>query len=145
MYFSFKWQLHYLSLLRWNFNLPSRDRFHSTITCENEKFHPGKMGQFLTLYFFRYACIFFEIFFVKPGLHCTIYSTFTPHFMWWKYFGNVSVDKHLFHKFNKLKTKLKNKQNISQISDFKNSLYKAFVLYLPFIFCTFSFYPWQLV
>ena len=26
------------------------------------------------------------IVFVKPGLHCAIYSTFTPHFVYWKYF-----------------------------------------------------------
>ena len=40
------------------------------------------------------------------GSHCAIYSTFTPHFMCWKYFGECFMDKNLLHiyltKFNKL-------------------------------------------
>ena len=51
----------------------------------------------------------------KPGLHCTIYSTFIPRFMNWKYL----MDKYLLlislTKFNKLNfKKLKNKQNIKE-------------------------------
>ena len=51
----------------------------------------------------------------KPELHCTIYSTFIPRFMNWKYL----MDKYLLlislTKFNKLNfKKLKNKQNIKE-------------------------------
>ena len=45
--------------------------------------------------------------FIKRGLHCAIYSTFTPHFMCWIYFDENVMDKNLLHisltKFNKLK------------------------------------------
>ena len=41
---------------------------------------------------------------LKPGLHCAIYSTFTPHFMCWKYFDEF---KNLLH--ITLTKKLKNK------------------------------------
>ena len=46
---------------------------------------------------------------IKPGLQCTIYSTFTPQFMCWKYFDECFMDKNLLHtsltKFNKLNKK----------------------------------------
>ena len=34
---------------------------------------------------------------VKLGLHCTIYSTFTPDFMCVKYFDECFIDKNLLH------------------------------------------------
>ena len=72
----------------------------------------------------------------KPGLHCTIYSTFIPRFMYWKYL----MDKYLLlislTKFNKLNfKKLKNKQNIKEW--FLISFCKVFALYPAFIFSTF--------
>ena len=46
---------------------------------------------------------------LKPGLHCAIYATFTPHFMCWKYFDECLMDKNLLHisltKFNKINLK----------------------------------------
>ena len=46
-------------------------------------------------------------FYINRGLHCAIYSTFTPHFMCWIYFDENFMDKNLLHisltKFNKLK------------------------------------------
>ena len=73
---------------------------------------------------------------LKPRLHCTIFSTFIPHFMYWKYL----MDKYLLHisltKFNKLNfKKLKNKQNIK--AWFLIYFCKAFALYPAFIFSTF--------
>ena len=63
---------------------------------------------------------------LKPGLHCAVYSTFTPHFICCKYFNESFMDKNLLHisltKFYKLKQKkkvhlfnnpkIKNKENI---------------------------------
>ena len=36
---------------------------------------------------------------LKPGLHCAIYSTFTPHFTCWKYFDECLMDKNLLYIF----------------------------------------------
>ena len=48
-------------------------------------------------------CVLFNL---KPGILCEIYSTFTSHFMFWKYFDEYFMDKNLLYmsltKFNKL-------------------------------------------
>ena len=66
-----------------------------------------------------------QTFSLRPGLHCKICSTFTPHVMYWKYFDKCFMGKNLllisltkFNKLNKRKkrtfltTQFKNKQNI---------------------------------
>ena len=67
--------------------------------------------------------------FVKRGLHCQIYSTFSLHFICWKYFDKCFMDKNLHHisltKFNKL-----NKRKKTLLLN--NSVYLGFILSLHF-------------
>ena len=84
---------------------------------------------------------------LKPGLHCAVYSTFTPHYMCWKCFGGWKLLYVSLTKFNKLNLKRNLKINNIRalISTFKNYFCKAFALYLVFIFNTFSVYLWRIV
>ena len=76
-------------------------------------------------FFNTFAWMLFTLFKFKPRLLCAISSTFTLHFMCWKYFDKCCMDKNLLQisltKFNKLNkrrkrtfltTQFKNKQNI---------------------------------
>ena len=92
---------------------------------------------------------------LKWGLRCQFYYTFSLHFMCWKYFNECFMDKNTLHM--SLTNLTKNKAHLftisvlkrtdlkSLISDFKNSFYIAFAVYLAFIFSTFSVYLWRVV
>ena len=98
---------------------------------------------------------------LKLGLHCLIYSSFTPYFMCWNYFDECCMNKSLLHtsltKFNKINkrrkrtvliTKFKKKHNIKAwflISKISFDMYIAFALYLTFIFQIFSVYLCRVV
>ena len=77
---------------------------------------------------------------IKRGLHCHIYPTFSLHFIYWKSLDECFTDKNILHisltKFNKLNKRRKRTFSINQFT---------FALYLAFIFCTFSVYLWLIV
>ena len=72
---------------------------------------------------------------LKRGLQYQIYSTFSSHFLCWKYFDESFLDKNLLRisltKFNKLNKRRKRTFLINHFT---------FALYLAFIFSTFSAY-----
>ena len=94
----------------------------------------------LSSFFFISFYTFFKRLILKRSLHCQIYSTLSPHFMCWKYFGECFMDKNLLHisltKFNKLNKRRKRTFLITQFT---------FALYLAFIFSTSSVYYWRVV
>ena len=101
-------------------------------------------------YLLQYYCIYY----IKRGLHCQIYSTFSPHFICWKYFDEYFMDKNLLYisltKFNKLNKRSKRiffQLNRKQYIWFLISkiFHIAFDSYLAFIFRTFSVYIWRVV
>ena len=97
--------------------------------------------------FFRKCSMFRRSIPLKLGLHYAIYSTFTPHFMCWKYFDECFMDKNLFHtsltKFNKLSKRRKCTFLITQSINRTWNKHKLFLhslpLYLRFFFSTFIY------
>ena len=79
----------------------------------------------------------------------------TPHFMCWKYFDECFMDKNLLHislsTFNKrrkrtfLITQFKNRQNIKAWFLISKILFTKPLLYIAFIFSTFSVYLWRVI
>ena len=65
-----RWWIHHPGLPGWNCNPPSWNgitlRLHVEVT-----FRPGKAGQFSTHYLIRFACIFFECFFINMSFYKT--------------------------------------------------------------------------
>ena len=70
--------------------------------------------------------------YLKPGLHCHIYSKFSPHFMCWKYIDECSIDNNLL---NIPLTKF-NERNKRENLTFLITLFK-FALYLALIYTCF--------